>query len=407
MDRSHKAEIRNIELENTIKTLQTRIKQISIIPVVNNCNPTTIQSKNKDEEDELIIGMRKRVTKFVLKTESVVDIFLLQEHWLFDCQLPLLNEINDKFTGVGKSVDTLDPIPPIQMHRGMVALLYFMEKRFRHSYNTLTIGNERMQGIEISGEPNLIILSIYLPCKGTSDHINEFQDCIALLHEIVCTYKLTHQIIIGGDLNEDIINGPSSQRKASFTEFMEDHSLETKFTGSTFIHSNGHETTAIDYFIFQNSYKNSILEIKKLDIGTNVSDHYPIKMVLQHRHHLNQQKSPNDILKPKINWDRIDKEKYENNINSKLSNKILQIKSVEDITKAFTQLNEINKQSTQALVPTRKIDRKRPKLQVMNDEIKDALKNKKFAFYKWKINGRPKETDNLYLKNKKHTTHAL
>ncbi|VDI75232.1 Hypothetical predicted protein [Mytilus galloprovincialis] len=43
----------------------------------------------------------------------------------------------------------------------------------------------------------------------------------------------------------------------------------------------------------------------------------------------------------------------------------------------------------------------------MNEEIKVALKNKKIAFFKWKINGRPKETDNLYLKNKKQTTHAL
>ena len=66
MDRLHKAEIRNIELENTIKTLQTRIEQIPINSVVNNSNPTNSQSKIKEEEDELIIGMRKRVTKFVL-----------------------------------------------------------------------------------------------------------------------------------------------------------------------------------------------------------------------------------------------------------------------------------------------------------------------------------------------------
>ncbi|XP_063420597.1 uncharacterized protein LOC134705810 [Mytilus trossulus] len=293
------------------------------------------------------------------------------------------------------------------MPRGYGGTAILWKKELDTLITPLTIGNERIQGIEISGEPNLIILSVYLPCKGTSDHIDEFQDCIALLNEIVCTYKLTHQIIIGGDLNEDIINGPSSQRKASFTEFMEDHSLETKFTGSTFIHSNGHDTTAIDYFLYQNSYKHSVLEIKKLDIDANVSDHYPIKMVLQHRRYLIQQKSLNDFLKPKINWDRIDKEKYENNINSKLSNKNSEIKSVEDITNAFTQLNEIIKQSTQALIPTRKIGRKRPKLQVMNEEIKVALKNKKIAFFKWKINGRPKETDNLYLKNKKQTTHAL
>ena len=76
---------------------------------------------------------------------------------------------------------------------------------------------------------------------------------------------------------------------------MVDHSLERKYTGCTFIHSNGHDTTAIDYFLYQNSYKHSVLEIKKLDIGANVSDHYPIKMVLQHRRYLIQQKSLNDF----------------------------------------------------------------------------------------------------------------
>ncbi|CAC5404050.1 unnamed protein product [Mytilus coruscus] len=43
----------------------------------------------------------------------------------------------------------------------------------------------------------------------------------------------------------------------------------------------------------------------------------------------------------------------------------------------------------------------------MNDAIKEAIKKKKLAFYDWKINGHPKESDSIYLKKKKLTTHIL
>lgn len=71
---------------------------------------------------------------------------------------------------------------------------------------------------------------------------------------------------------------------------------------STFIHSNVHDTTAIDCFFIPKYF---ILEIKKLEIGANVSDHHPIKMVLQNRHYLKQQKSFNRISKSKIKLDKI------------------------------------------------------------------------------------------------------
>jgi hypothetical protein len=38
--------------------------------------------------------------------EKDVDIYLIQEHWLFDCQLDLLNEIHNDYIGIGKAVDS-------------------------------------------------------------------------------------------------------------------------------------------------------------------------------------------------------------------------------------------------------------------------------------------------------------
>ena len=44
------------------------------------------------------------------------DIILLQE--LFDCQLQKLKEFHENYSGVGKAVDSDDPIFPVQMPRG-------------------------------------------------------------------------------------------------------------------------------------------------------------------------------------------------------------------------------------------------------------------------------------------------
>ena len=46
--------------------------------------------------------------------------------------------------------------------------------------------------IEITGDPNLLIISVYLPCKGSPNSQNEFQECIDPLHEIMSTYEQTH-----------------------------------------------------------------------------------------------------------------------------------------------------------------------------------------------------------------------
>ena len=52
---------------------------------------------------------------FFQELNNSIDIYLLQEHWLFDCQLNLLSEIHQQYTEVGKAVDSNDPITPLRM----------------------------------------------------------------------------------------------------------------------------------------------------------------------------------------------------------------------------------------------------------------------------------------------------
>ncbi|CAC5417022.1 unnamed protein product [Mytilus coruscus] len=181
------------------------------------CNDKKLQTKTTSDTNRNTRSSKPYAALSQLKElENSIDMFLLQEHWLYDCQLLLLNEISDKLSGVGKAVDSLDPIPAIQMPRGYGGTAILWKKRF--GLNNFTISNS----------------------------------------------KLT-------------------------------------------------------------------------------------------------------------------------------------IETIEDVTKAFQNLNDIIVNSTKAADPAIKMGEKRHKLQVMNDAIKEAIKKKKLAFQDWKINGRPKESDKCRL----------
>jgi hypothetical protein len=74
----------------------------------------------------------------------------LQEHWLFDCQLNLLNEIHQQYTGVGKAVDSNDPITPLRMPSGYGGTAILWRKDIDTIVTPLTIGNNRIQCIAIT-----------------------------------------------------------------------------------------------------------------------------------------------------------------------------------------------------------------------------------------------------------------
>ena len=59
--------------------------------------------------------------------------------------------------------------------------------------------------------------------------------------------------------------------------------MYTKEMGPTFINAKGKDCTSIDYILFQESYREQISSIKKIDVIANVSDHYPILLTLKYK----------------------------------------------------------------------------------------------------------------------------
>jgi exonuclease III len=81
-----------------------------------------------------------------------------------------LQELHHNYNGTGKAVDTYDPIAPYLMPRGHGGVAIMWKKTLDNFITPLTIGNERIQCVELSGKKNVILISVYLPCKGSDNH---------------------------------------------------------------------------------------------------------------------------------------------------------------------------------------------------------------------------------------------
>lgn len=179
------------------------------------------------------------------------EIFLIQEHWYFDCQLHMLETVCESLNGCGKAVDTDNPILPIQMPRGYGGAAILWKKEIDHLVTKVPDGGNRIQCIEISTTHKpLLLVSVYMPCKGLKGNVEEFTDCLAQLTEIYEKYTHTHILVIGGDFNEELDSKKGSERKRSLEEFIRDCSLTRRKTGKTFVNPSGVEVSCIDFFLY-------------------------------------------------------------------------------------------------------------------------------------------------------------
>jgi hypothetical protein len=142
----------------------------------------------------------------------------------------------------------------------------FWKKELDHLINVIDIGNERIQCVEFMGSSRkLLIVSVYMPCKGPQNHVLEFQECVDMLYEITRTYGTSHIIIFGWDFNEGIINASNNQRSRYILDFMEENNFTTVDVEKTFINSSGSDCSSIDYIIFPVSFKDQLTDIAKID----------------------------------------------------------------------------------------------------------------------------------------------
>lgn len=343
------------------------------------------------------------------------DIVLLQETWLFTCELPLLNELHTQYTGIGKSVDMDNPLEPIKMPRGFGGVAVLWKKDIDRIIRGIDDGNCRIQCIELNTEHPLVIISVYLPTKGNSNSTDELCECLDQMYEIVQKYNSTHDILIGGDLNEEIFRADNTSRRVrAIKDFMADCDMETSSVGPTFTDSYGVEKSELDYILRLKTPRNSVSQSTRLsDLVKNVSDHYPVACEIHCTYTENEQLNNTTETKTlKVKWDKVDLDLYQAFISDGMKTIEQTCESIVNPTIRLEKKIDMSsimfsEAATLSSQQKRKSGAIRPALSVWNEDISSALKQKREAYKQWKLHGYSSDPENPLTISKKAANHQF
>ena len=291
----------------------------------------------------------------------------------------------------------------------MVELQYCGKKQIDHLSTPLNEGGNRIQCVEMKGTEPLLLITVYMPCKGIAGNSTEFRDVLDQLSVILSHYNATHRVVIGGDMNEDMASTAEGARAQCLREFMTEHCLSTKSTLPTFVNPAGVEVSTIDYFFYSRSLTDSVTSLVRLDIViTNVSDHYPIELVLAFA--FNQVFVAEDKTMPdqtRVNWKKVDHDLYASLVSERLPQVLVNSNSVYDLERAVHSVNHTLAQCAIEAAPRQQQRPRKANLRTWKPKIKSAVSEKKAAFHQWKIAGKPQDEGSLLLAQKKMTSKVL
>ena len=273
---------------------------------------------------------------------KTADIIMVQEHWYFDCQLGKLGTVCEKMAGTGKAVDTGDPILPVQMPRGYGGVGVLWRKSIDHLVTSVQDGASRIQCIELQLQIPILIASVYMPCRGLKENVDDFEDCLAQLHEIVQKYRSTHYLFLGGDFNEDIISNRDSKRLQNLNQFLDDADLTTKTTKKTYVGPNGVELSTIDFIFYSKPIESRILSISVIDdLAADVSDHYPVCCTTDIQ--VEEIATSKDTIPPpkRVRWDKVDQTYYQQVISEAVKTLHTDATSLGSLDDRICKLNQI------------------------------------------------------------------
>ncbi|KAH3869547.1 hypothetical protein DPMN_032716 [Dreissena polymorpha] len=167
-------------------------------------------------------------------------------------------------------------------------------------------GSDRIVVMEIAANPDICIISVYLPCRRNNTKDN-FCEVILEIEELLGNNSDTHALFICGDFNPSLTRQPPNDRDQIFRDLVRKHNLHTDQDGEpTFFHASGEQSAEIDYIL-----KNKLAQEISSSVVTagqhhfNVSDHTSVSTEIMITFH----DKLNDLLTCfKPNWSKCNKD---------------------------------------------------------------------------------------------------
>ena len=244
--------------------------------------------------------------------DSHGGVWMGQEHWLSDHNLPQLKSLNTQYVARSGMEEALSAGVLRGRPFGGVSIAWSPD--INHLVTPLTNYNhKRVIAIEMKTESNsLILICCYMPFFNASKRnecIQETVDAISMM-ELIMEDHPHHQVIIGGDLNTELKGVSPFDCLWEETKTKNGLAYCDNFFGAphyTYFHESLGQSKFNDHFIISQSLidLNLASDYKIIDEGDNTSDHLPIvmRLALNHKNKLlhETQCRPNASLK----WDKI------------------------------------------------------------------------------------------------------
>ncbi len=334
---------------------------------------------------------------FILDHCANIDIFNIQEHWLFECEKHLVSKILTGWMDHSRSVDEKCNISPVAKPRGYGGVATLWKPWLDPYVIRLLDGNERIVGTKFNlPSITFYIFNCYLDSAKTTFAISRYKEDITALNELLYKYK-DGDIFLLGDMNADVYNRNDAKEKL-LKNLIEEHSLVDMIpnTGSspTYQHKYLGHSSHVDMmfvkFTSQLQRRCTIVEseILPFDDGRNVSNtstHVPITVTLNIDTKITKPKKLNKDVVKKYSWDKADSDLFTRIVQEELNRINL---SLVDHKFALSILQSIIETATAQAVPCSKKVGCSQKTK-WYPELKDAVAVAKKSHWEWKDAGEP------------------
>ena len=208
---------------------------------------------------------------------SSCDVCFIQEHWLHTDQLHKLNAFNYDFLSVAVSGMDSGSLLCGRPYGGC-SVLY--RKSLSSCIIPLASSSNRFCGIKVidSNGSSILMISLYMPSECRQSYFTEYLNTLGELEGLIETEKCDVNMLIG-DFNVDFCrDGCQSRLLLDFMSELDLCACNLSFCNSiyyTYERDDGLVRSWIDHVVCTNSFSSLVSDVYRVQLGSNVSDHYP------------------------------------------------------------------------------------------------------------------------------------
>jgi len=239
------------------------------------------------------------------------DIILLQEHWLYDDELHLLDEVDVGFLSVGSSAMSTSSQCRVRHGRPFGGVGIMVRKSLLPVFKCVAL-RDRFAVINVAGN---LIANVYLPCMSNRSDYEESLRCILSDLCSVIQGSACSKIIIGGDFNFECTN-----TSVGYRIFLEctrhlglspcDGKIDADNSNdqllATYYQLGSGNSSFIDHFLVSSSLEPCITKSYIVDNGSNLSDHLPLCLELSVTMSISPVAPVAISSKKRLRWDKAD-----------------------------------------------------------------------------------------------------